>query len=78
MKLKEIQNGSLYYNKQRKRVERVISNNISSSRVLTEYHKRSEKTVQLKHLRKATNDEVSKYLSGKRGFFGRLSELFCL
>mgnify|MGYP001247468002 FL=1 len=78
MKLKEIQNGSLYYNKQRKRVERVISNNISNSRVLTEYHKRSEKTVQLKHLRKATDIEVSKYLNGKRGFFGRLSELFCL
>ena len=59
MKLKEIQNGSLYYNKQRKRVERVISNNISNSRVFTDI-------------------EVSKYLNGKRGFFGRLSELFCL
>ena len=42
MKTKDIKNGSLYFNNKTNRVERVISNQFSNTRVVTEHHKREE------------------------------------
>jgi len=62
MKLKDIQNGSLYYNEERERVERVISKTFSNARVVTYYHKREEGSVPVKYLRMANPEEVEDYL----------------
>ena len=62
MKLKEIQNGSLYYNEERDRVERVISKSFSNARVVTYYHKKEEGSVPVKDLRMANPEEVEEYL----------------
>ena len=62
MKLKNIQNGSLYYNEERDRVERVISKTFSNARVVTYYHKREEGSVPVKYLRMANPEEVEDYL----------------
>ena len=62
MKLKNIQNGSLYYNEERDRVERVISKSFSNARVVTYYHKREEGSVPVKYLRMANPEEVEDYL----------------
>ena len=62
MKLKDIQNGSLYYNEERERVERVISKTLSNARVVTYYHKREEGSVPVKYLRMANPEEVEDYL----------------
>jgi hypothetical protein len=62
MKLKDIQNGSLYYNEERDRVERVISKTFSNARVVTYYHKREEGSVPVKDLRMANPEEVEDYL----------------
>jgi hypothetical protein len=62
MKLKDIQNGSLYYNEERDRVERVISKSFSNARVVTYYHKREEGSVPVKYLRMANPEEVEDYL----------------
>ena len=62
MKLKDIQNGSLYYNEERDRVERVISKSFSNVRVVTYYHKREEGSVPVKYLRMANPEEVEDYL----------------
>lgn len=62
MKMNEMRNGSLYYNKVSDRVERMIGV-VSKVRVLTYYHKQDEKSAQVKHLRKATGDEVKNYLN---------------
>jgi len=62
MKLKDIQNGSLYYNEERDRVERVISKSFSNARVVTYYHKKEEGSVPVKSLRMANPEEVEEYL----------------
>ena len=62
MKMKEIRNGSLYFNEENKRVERVIGT-ISSQRVVTYHHKKDEKYPQTEKLRLATDSEVESYLS---------------
>jgi len=62
MKLKDIQNGSLYYNEERGRVERVISKSFSNARVVTYYHKKEEGSVPVKYLRMANPEEVEDYL----------------
>jgi len=65
MKNKDIKNGSLYYNVKKNRVERVISNRFSNTRVITECHKTEEGSVQTKNLRLATSEEVESYLAPK-------------
>tara|TARA_Y100000296_G_C5055542_1_gene197082 strand:- start:252 stop:506 length:255 start_codon:yes stop_codon:yes gene_type:complete len=62
MKLKDIQNGSLYYNEERERVERVISKTFSNARVVTYFHKKEEGSVPVKDLRIANPEEVEDYL----------------
>jgi len=62
MKLKDIQNGSLYYNEERDRVEREISKSFSNARVVTYYHKKEEGSVPVKSLRMANPEEVEDYL----------------
>jgi len=75
MKNKDIKNGSLYYNVKKNRVERVISNRFSNTRVITECHKTEEGSVQTKNLRLATSEEVESYLAPKpSSLFGRLTE----
>jgi hypothetical protein len=79
MKLKDIRNGSLYYNTKRNRVERVISNNFSKSRVVTECHKQDQRAVPTRYLQLADAKQVENYLTKppKRGImsflFGKLS-----
>ena len=78
MKTKDIRNGSLYFNLKRDRVERVISNNFSKTRVVTECHKKDQVAVPSKNLRLASTEEVDSYLTPtpKRGIlallFGKL------
>ena len=69
MKTKDIRNGSLYFNLKRNRVERVISNTFSNSRVVTECHKQDQVAVPSKNLRLASTEEVDNYLAPppKRG-----------
>lgn len=74
MKTKEIKNGSLYFNKKSNRVERVISNQFSNTRVVTEHHNREEGSVQAKNLRLATAEEVEGYLENKKSVLRRLAE----
>ena len=74
MKTKDIKNGSLYFNKKSNRVERVISNRFSNTRVVTEHHKREEGSVQVKNLRLATSEEVEGYLENKKSVLRRLAE----
>ena len=77
MKLKEIKNGSIYYNTKKNRPERVISNSFSSSRVVTECPRKSQTAVSTSNIRLANSAEVEKYLNKTRKgnlmtFFGRL------
>ena len=65
MKNKDIKSGSRYYNVKKNRVERVISNRFSNTRVITECHKTEEGSVQTKNLRLATSEEVESYLAPK-------------
>jgi|TARA_B100001964_G_C13754041_1_gene388712 hypothetical protein len=80
MKTKDIKNGSLYFNLKRDRVERVISNTFSNSRVVTECHKQDQVAVPSKNLRLASAEEVDNYLTPppKRGvlsfLFGKRQE----
>ena len=74
MKTKDIRNGSLYFNLKRERVERVISNTFSKSRVVTECHKKDQIAVPSKNLRLASTEEVDNYLAPppKRGMLSFL------
>jgi len=80
MKTRDIRNGSLYFNLKRDRVERVISNTFSNSRVVTECHKQDQVAVPSKNLRLASAEEVDNYLTPppKRGvlsfLFGKRQE----
>ncbi len=60
--MKEIRNGSLYFNEENDRVERVIGF-ISNQRVVTYCHKKDEKYPQAEKLRIASTSEVKKYLN---------------
>ncbi len=60
--MKEIRNGSLYYNEGSKRVERVVGS-ISGHRVVTYVHKEEFDYPQAKGLRLASLDEVNDYLA---------------
>ena len=61
MKMKEVKNGSLYYNEENNRVERVVGS-ISDQRVVTYYHKKDYNYPQARVLRIASMDEVEDYL----------------
>ena len=62
MKMKEVKNGSLYYNEENNRVERVVGS-ISDQRVVTYYHKKDYNYPQARVLRIASMDEVEDYLN---------------
>tara|TARA_R110000824_G_scaffold55069_6_gene151718 strand:+ start:1275 stop:1529 length:255 start_codon:yes stop_codon:yes gene_type:complete len=75
MKVKDIKNGSIYYNTQNNRPERVISNTFSSTRVVTEFHGKNQNAVYSKYLRLANSKEVGTYLEKKnfiKSFFKKL------
>lgn len=61
MRMKEIKNGSLYFNFNRGRVERVRSKMNSSSVMTSEPHKDTLLGAKANDLRMATDDEVAKY-----------------
>tara|TARA_R100001082_G_C4257300_1_gene114051 strand:+ start:367 stop:558 length:192 start_codon:yes stop_codon:yes gene_type:complete len=61
MKMKEVKNGSLYYNEESDRVERVIGF-ISGQRVVTYHHKADYHYPQASKLRIADSSEVKEYL----------------
>jgi tRNA A37 N6-isopentenylltransferase MiaA len=73
MKMNEMRNGSLYYNKITERVERMVGQ-VSKVRVLTYHHKEDEKSVQVKHLRKADRQEVENYLTPPKTRLQKLRE----
>tara|TARA_B100000902_G_scaffold381341_1_gene417710 strand:- start:53 stop:310 length:258 start_codon:yes stop_codon:yes gene_type:complete len=62
MKMKEIRNGSLYYNEESDRVERVVGR-ISDQRVVTYVHKTDYQYPQARKLRIASGSELSDYLT---------------
>ena len=70
MKLKDIKNGSIYYNTKNSRPERVICNTFSSSRVVTEslnfFNRKNQSAVSTRHIRLANSAEVEKYLTKVR------------
>ena len=61
MRMKEIKNGSLYFNFNRERVERVRSKMNSSSVMTSEPHKDTLLGAKVADLRMATNEEVLEY-----------------
>ena len=61
MNIKKIKNGSLYYNTDSNRVERVLGR-VNGQRVWTTFHETQPKAIKLKNLRIADNDEVDSYL----------------
>ncbi len=75
MKVKDIKNGSIYYNTQNKRPERVISKKFSSTRVVTEFHGKNQNAVYAKYLRLANSKEVETKKEKKsfiKSFFKKL------
>tara|TARA_B100001939_G_scaffold317056_1_gene303404 strand:+ start:216 stop:473 length:258 start_codon:yes stop_codon:yes gene_type:complete len=62
MKMKEVKNGSLYYNEESNRVERVVGS-ISDHRVVTYYHKKDFNYPQARVLRIASKEEYEAYLN---------------
>jgi hypothetical protein len=62
MKMKEIRNGSLYFNEGNNRVERVVGS-ISGHRVVTYVHKQDFQYPQAKSLRLASLGEVNDYMA---------------
>jgi hypothetical protein len=61
---KNIKNGSLYFNQNENRVERVLGK-VNTQRVWTKFHKEETKDVETKHLNKASNQAVDDYLGAK-------------
>ena len=61
---KKIKNGSLYFNENENRVERVLGT-VNTQRVWTKFHKANTKDVQTKHLRLADKEEWNSYLKSK-------------
>ena len=62
MKMKEVKNGSLYYNEENDRVERVVGR-ISDQRVVTYVHKQDYQYPQASKLRIADTNEFTEYLN---------------
>mgnify|MGYP003150916227 CR=1 FL=1 len=62
MKMKEVKNGSLYYNEENDRVERVVGR-ISDQRVVTYVHKKDYQYPQASKLRIADTNEFTEYLN---------------
>ena len=62
MRMKEVKNGSLYYNEESNRVERVVGS-ISDHRVVTYYHKKDFNYPQARVLRIASKEEYEAYLN---------------
>ena len=58
---KDIRNGSLYFNKRNKRVERVLGK-VTQFRVWTASHEKGAADVRVKDLRMARKPEVDAYL----------------
>ena len=58
---KDIRNGSLYFNKRNRRVERVLGK-LNTQRVWTAAHEKGAGDVRIKDLRKARRPEVESYL----------------
>jgi len=61
----KIKNGSLYFNSQRQRVERVLGT-VNTRRVWTKHHKENTRDVQTKDLRLASNEEYTSYLGDNK------------
>jgi len=59
--IKEIRNGSLYYNERRNQVERVLGT-VNSQRVWTKRHQQKCDEERLKNLRLADTNEVTGYI----------------
>ena len=59
--MKEVKNGSLYYNEENDRVERVVGR-ISDQRVVTYVHKQDYQYPQVRKLRRADTNEFTQYL----------------
>jgi uncharacterized DUF497 family protein len=58
---KQLRNGSLYYNEESKKVERVLGK-VNSQRVWTAAHEKGATDVRVKSLRMANSAEVDSYL----------------
>ena len=61
MKANKLKNGSLYYNEEHERVERVLGR-VNTQRVWTSSHERQAQAIRSNRLRIATPLEVSDYL----------------
>ena len=61
MNIKNIKNGSLYFNTDSKRVERVLGR-VNGQRLWTTFHEMPPKAIKLRNLRIADNNEVESYL----------------
>jgi hypothetical protein len=61
MNIKNIKNGSLYFNTDSKRVERVLGR-VNGQRLWTTFHETQPKAIKLRNLRIADNVEVESYL----------------
>ena len=61
MKIDQIRNGSLYYNTETKRTERVIGR-VSPVRVLTYWHQKEERSWNASKLELASQRQVDEYL----------------
>ena len=59
--IKNIRNGSLYYNSENRQVERVLGA-VNSQRVWTKRHREDAQDVQTKNLKRANKRQVAKYL----------------
>jgi hypothetical protein len=59
--IKSIRNGSLYFNEDNRKVERVLGA-INTQRVWTKRHKQPARDTQIKKLRLAHKTEVNNYL----------------
>ena len=59
--IKNIRNGSLYFNEGNRKVERVLGA-VNTQRVWTKRHKQPAKDTQIKELRLAKKSEVDNYL----------------
>ena len=60
-KAKEVRNGSLYFNKKKQRVERVLGK-VNTQRVWTASHEKGAADVRVQDLRMAQKVEVDSYL----------------
>ena len=62
MTINKIQNGSLYFNEKRSRVERIRSTGVNTSSVMVTHHGDSPLLAKASDLRFANSEETNKYL----------------